>query len=110
MTFDITPEQLQQLLQQPISQENPICLIDVREPHEWQTGHLATATHIPLKELPNQLHKLNPHAQTVLYCKAGYRSLQALSILQAAGFTKLHNLQGGILAWHSKIDPNIRVC
>ncbi|MBV9574930.1 MAG: molybdopterin-synthase adenylyltransferase MoeB [Acidobacteriales bacterium] len=83
-----------------------IFVLDVREPHEYQIcnlgGHL-----IPLGELPNRVHELDSSREIVAHCRSGVRSAKAVSFLQQAGFRKVHNLAGGILAWADKVDPKM---
>lgn len=82
-------------------------LIDVREPHEWQIGHIPQAKLIPLGELPKRVHELNPADEIVAHCKSGVRSAKAIEFLKQAGFRKLKNMKGGILAWSDKVDPTV---
>ncbi len=99
--WDITPVQLDQQLRSG----KALCLVDVREPHELQISHLSAATrNIPLGQLAMRTAELNPQDEIVLICKAGVRSTRALHILLGAGFTRLHNLQGGMNAWAREID------
>ena len=81
-------------------------LIDVREPHEYQIcnigGHL-----IPLGELPNRVNELDTSREIVAHCRSGVRSAKAVNFLRQAGFKKVHNLAGGILAWADRVDPSM---
>lgn len=82
-------------------------LIDVREPHEWQIGHIPGARLIPLGDLPSRLSELDPSREILLQCKSGGRSSRALKLLKEKGFKKLKNVTGGIEAWATHIDPKI---
>src|ERR1700688_4009853 len=81
-------------------------VLDVREPHEYQicniNGHL-----IPLGDLPNRVHELDSSREIVAHCRSGVRSAKAVTFLQQAGFKKVHNLAGGILAWADRVDPKM---
>jgi adenylyltransferase/sulfurtransferase len=83
-----------------------IFLLDVREPHEYQIaslgGHL-----IPLGDLPSRVHELDSSREIVVHCKSGARSQKAAEFLQQAGFRKVRNLAGGILAWSDQVDPGV---
>ena len=79
--------------------DGPIALIDVRTDAELASGVLAGAQHLALHELPQHVSEMNPDAVTVVYCQSGGRSAQACAFLANQGFAKLHNLQGGVLAW-----------
>ena len=73
-------------------------LLDVREPDEWQAGHIAGAQHIPLGELRERLAEV-PKDRTVLaVCRSGSRSEAATRGLRALGYTA-ENLEGGVTAW-----------
>lgn len=82
-------------------------LLDVREPHEWQIGHIPGAHLIPLGQLPARLNELSSAQMIVAYCRSGVRSGKAVDLLEKSGFTKLRNLTGGILAWSDKVDPSV---
>ena len=81
-------------------------ILDVREPFEYQIaqigGHL-----IPLNDVPRRMNELNPEQEIVVQCKGGGRSQKAAEFLAKNGFTKLHNLTGGITAWSNEIDPKV---
>jgi adenylyltransferase/sulfurtransferase len=81
-------------------------VLDVREPHEYQicniNGYL-----IPLGDLPKRVSELDSSREIVAHCRSGVRSGKAVEFLQQAGFKKVHNLSGGILAWADRIDPKM---
>ena len=80
-------------------------VLDVREDVEWTHGHIAQAQHIPLRELPGRLHEL-PDGQTLVVCKMGGRSAQAVAYLQAQG-RDVVNLDGGMLEWAQAGRPMV---
>jgi adenylyltransferase/sulfurtransferase len=82
-------------------------LIDVREPHEYQICRIPGAKLIPLGELPRRVHELDTADHIVAHCKSGMRSAKAVDFLRQAGFRKVHNMRGGILAWSDKVDPSV---
>lgn len=88
---------------------DPIGIVDVREPHEWEIGNLGPqgARLIPLGDLPARMNELDTADELVLMCRSGKRSAKALLQLQEAGFRKLLNLDGGILAWADEVDADI---
>jgi adenylyltransferase/sulfurtransferase len=99
---DMTPQELKRRL----DNGEKIFVLDVREPHEYQTanigGHL-----IPLNDLPKRVGELDPGQEIVVHCKLGGRSAKAVDFLRQSGFTNVHNLAGGIHAWSEKVDPKI---
>lgn len=82
-------------------------LIDVREPHEHKIGNIPQAKLIPLGEVPKRLDELDRKADIVIHCKSGMRSAKACGILRQAGFERVRNMRGGILAWSDKVDPSV---
>jgi adenylyltransferase/sulfurtransferase len=77
----------------------PPFLVDVREPHEWATGRIEGAELIPLGRLSASLERIPRDREVVVYCKGGTRSAQAARQLAEAGFSRVGNLVGGIVAW-----------
>ncbi len=86
---------------------DPIVLLDVREPFEWDIARIPGAKLIPLGELPSRMSELDSADEIAIHCKSGVRSAKALRQLQKAGFGKLYNVEGGILAWADRIDPTV---
>lgn len=74
-------------------------LVDVRRPAEWSTDHIPGAVHIPLNRLLSSFDKLDHDRPVAAYCKGGYRSSLATSLLERAGFQPVINLSGGFDAW-----------
>ncbi|MHB8755010.1 MAG: molybdopterin-synthase adenylyltransferase MoeB [Candidatus Acidiferrales bacterium] len=99
---EITPKQLKQRL----DHGDDLYILDVREPHEYQicnlNGHL-----IPLGELPKRVGELDSSREIVAHCRSGKRSAEAVEFLTKAGFRKIWNLKGGILAWSDEVDPSV---
>ena len=99
---EITPRELKQRL----DRGDDLFILDVREPHEYQIcnlkGHL-----IPLGELPRRVHELDSSHEIVAHCRSGKRSAEAVDFLRKAGFRKILNLHGGILAWSTEVDPSV---
>jgi len=74
-------------------------VIDVRHDSEWRSGHLPSAVHIPLGELPRRTSELPKAHPIVTHCQAGTRSAIAASLLHRAGFSDVSDLAGGFDAW-----------
>jgi len=103
----ITASALNELLRDARAPE--LRLIDVREVHEFSTGHLEGAVNIPLGELPRRLAEIAPHSAAVFICRSGGRSLAACELALRAGVAAPANLEGGLLAWAREIDPTLPV-
>ena len=84
-----------------------IQLIDVREPHEWEIGHIDGATLIPLHRLKDRLRELDAAAPTAVICKGGTRSALATRDLLDAGFGRVWSVSGGILRWSREVDRDV---
>jgi len=93
-------------LKQQLDAKKDLFILDVREPHEYQICNL-NGYLIPLGDLPKRVHELDSSREIVAHCRSGVRSGKAVTFLRQAGFKKVHNLTGGILAWADKIDPKM---
>jgi sulfur-carrier protein adenylyltransferase/sulfurtransferase len=102
---DITPSEVAARL----AAGEPLVLVDVRENHEWNTGHLPSAQHIPLGQLGKRIDEIPRDAEIVMICRSGGRSAHAQAMLKQAGFAKVKNLVGGMMRWARDVDPNVRV-
>lgn len=80
-------------------------ILDVREAHEWRSGHAPRARHIPLGELDRRHRQLPRDKTIVVACASGMRSRRAAKQLLAAGFPKVLNLSGGMGAWRGSGLP-----
>ena len=95
----------------PRDSDKPIYLVDVREPAEWEIVKIPGATLIPKNDILSgaALSQLPQDKKTVLYCKTGIRSAEALAALKAAGFKDAVHVQGGVVAWVKQVDPSLPI-
>ena len=102
----VIPEMQVEELKRRLDKGDDLFVLDVREPHEYQIcnigGHL-----IPLNDLPKRVNELDSSREIVAHCKMGGRSAKAVQFLRQAGFEKVYNLTGGIIAWADRIDPKM---
>jgi rhodanese-related sulfurtransferase/rubrerythrin len=77
-------------------------LLDVRQPAEYDSGHIPGAKLIPLPELNERLTELDFDKPVIVYCAVGGRSRVAAQMLAGKGVREVFNLSGGIKAWDSK--------
>ena len=100
------PEMQDEELKRRLDAGEDLYVLEVREPHDYQIcnigGHL-----IPLGDLPKRVNELDSSREIVAHCRSGVRSAKAVGFLQQAGFKKVHNLAGGILAWADRVDPKM---
>ncbi len=80
--------------------QNPgVFLLDVREPDEYAAGHIPGITLIPMGEVAARLAELPRDKEIIVTCRTGNRSGQVADLLREQGFTNVHNMSGGIVAW-----------
>jgi rhodanese-related sulfurtransferase len=83
-------------------------LLDVREPWEFQTAHIAGSRHIPMGDIPARFNQeLDPEDHIVVVCHHGVRSMNVTAWLRQQGFEKVQSLRGGIDRWSREIDPAV---
>lgn len=102
----ITPSQLKQML----DTGEPIVLLDVREPFEWEISNLARygARLIPMGDVPSRIDEMKRTDPVVVYCRTGARSDLIARYLIMNGFERVWNLDGGINGWARTEDPAMR--
>lgn len=78
-------------------------LLDVRTAQEYAQEHIAGAKNIDIfsEDFDQQLETLDKSKPVYVYCRSGRRSSNAMARMKSAGFTEIHNLKGGIMAWQS---------
>ncbi|GAX61451.1 rhodanese-related sulfurtransferase [Candidatus Scalindua japonica] len=76
-----------------------LTFLDVRQPKEYETGHIPGAKLIPLPEITSRIGEIDPDKATVVYCAVGGRSRIAAQMMAAQGFGDVYNLSGGFKAW-----------
>jgi rhodanese-related sulfurtransferase len=89
---------------------NNAVVLDVRDDAEFANGHIADAIHIPVADLESRLSELKKYKTkpVLVNCQRGARSAKACEILRKAEFTQVHNLQGGLDAWHQAKLPLVK--
>ena len=98
----LTAQEFVELCQEDSSN---LAVLDVRECGEVAAGVIASSTHIPLGELKSRTGELDRDSLLVVYCRGGYRSSIATSLLRRAGFRNIANLTGGFDAWKASGLP-----
>ena len=101
--WEITPVELKKKM----DRKDAFTLIDVREPHEVDICRIPGAKLIPLGQIQTRVNELNTADDIVVHCKSGVRSGKAVDFLKTAGFKRVKNLKGGILAWSDQVDPSV---
>ena len=95
---NLTDEQLREKLKIPGNST----LIDVREIHEFSSGHIQGAVNIPLSRLKQRSKDIPTDKELILYCQSGMRSKQAARILHKQQYKDISHLSGGFASWSGK--------
>jgi rhodanese-related sulfurtransferase len=80
-------------------QKSGAAVIDVREPHEYTSGHVPDASLIPVNTVYKRREELPRDKDVIFVCAVGQRSALACEMAAASGLTRLFNLEGGTDAW-----------
>ena len=101
---DVLPRQLQTWLDEGTSFD----IVDIREPHEVQQGHLSNSIFIPMNDVPNEYHNLSMTKPVVVVCAAGMRSWSVAQYLRNQGLDNIWSLENGWVAWseHGHVSPH----
>jgi rhodanese-related sulfurtransferase len=91
--FDLEPQRVKELVEGGQAQ-----LVDVREPYEWEAGHIEGARHIELERLAGRADDIDKETPVIFQCRIGNRSGLAMQAFRAAGYDA-YNMAGGIQAW-----------
>ena len=78
-------------------------LIDVREPQEFDAGHILGARNIPVTQLKQRLVEVRKDKPVYLYCQKSSRSSRAANVLHKKGYQEIYQLKGGFKNWTGKI-------
>ena len=94
--------------QQGEKAEIPFLILDVRTVEEYQDGHIAGATLIPVQELAERIGEVPKDRQVYVHCHSGRRSARAAKLLAESGYSRIENMLGGIVAWKDAGYPVTR--
>ena len=103
LDFEISPADAQSLLK-----DQKARFIDVREPWEAETAHIAGSLVMPMGDVPARAHQeFDPDERLVVFCHHGQRSLNVAVWLRNQGFEQAQSMRGGIDAWSTDLDPSV---
>jgi hydroxyacylglutathione hydrolase len=94
-----------QMAADELASADPPLVLDIRNPREWQTKHIARSLNIPLSHLQERIAEVPRDRRIAVHCAGGYRSSIAASILHHYGITNLIELAGGLAAWDAAQLP-----
>ncbi len=94
---EVTP----QTLKDKIDNHEPLCIIDVREDHEWPSGHIPNAIHLCKGIIERDIEKMisDPETQILVYCSGGFRCALVADTLQQMGYSNVYSLESGLQGW-----------
>lgn len=90
-----------------INNNDDALIIDIRSVAEYKNGHIKDAKNVPLSEFASKLETYSDYRNkpVLLYCNSGSSTSRAIRLLKKAGFEKINNLEGGIMAWKEASMP-----
>ena len=92
---EISPKELKIML----NGKEDFFLIDVRDPEEYEEGHIEKSILIPLHTLAERIKGIKKDKVLITYCRTGVRSKNAAEMLKEMGYIKVSHLEGGYEAW-----------
>jgi rhodanese-related sulfurtransferase len=84
--------------------ETELQVIDVREPHEREAGHIEGSRHVELNRLSGEAGSIERERRVVFYCRVGARSAMAAEAFRASGY-EAYSLDGGLVRWAAEGRP-----
>jgi phage shock protein E len=84
-----------------IKDRDDVVVLDVREPYEYEAGHIPGVTLIPMNDVPQRLSEIPTDKTVIVTCRTGNRSSQVTDYLRQQGFDNVHNMAGGIVDWEA---------
>lgn len=105
--FGRIPEVTASALSKELGSDSPPQILDVRTRREYRNGHIKGAVNVPITELRSRVHELplDRRSAVVAICLTAHRSIPAVRILSAEGFSDVSHLAGGMLGWRRKGFP-----
>jgi hydroxyacylglutathione hydrolase len=91
-------------LRRQLDQNADLVLVDVRTAHEWASGHVAGALHVPMNDVASRAAELDRRSTIATICEHGYRSSLAASLLARAGLPDVMTVTGGMSAYRATIE------
>jgi glyoxylase-like metal-dependent hydrolase (beta-lactamase superfamily II)/rhodanese-related sulfurtransferase len=94
-----------------ILSENPLVIVDVRAPSEYEVFHIENSINIPVQDLRERYVELDPEAEIAVICSTGHRSSMGCSILKKHGFFRINNAAGGMTGYNAAgFGPECPIC
>lgn len=100
----ISNDELKQVLQTP---SEKAMVIDVREPDEYNAGHIPEVHLLPMQQIPDMLEGFDPSREYIFICRSGNRSQNVAMYLKQQGLTNITNVEGGMMFWNGDVSGGI---
>lgn len=97
----IDADELDAILKDPA--KSGVYVIDVREPEEYEAGHIPGIPLLPMGNIPDLIDRFDKQAEYVFVCHSGRRSLEVAKFFLGRNISNVHNYLGGMLAWDKEI-------
>jgi rhodanese-related sulfurtransferase len=98
---------LSEALQQRMTAGEKLCVLDVRTPAEWASGHIPGAQHIPIDDLDKNMHVVKRDGTPMfVICAGGGRSAAASKQLSDRGYLNVFNVEGGMKSWRGEVSKD----
>ncbi|KEO84440.1 rhodanese-like domain-containing protein [Tumebacillus flagellatus] len=98
-----TAEEVKKIIEDP----KDIVILDVREPEEYNAGHIPGVPLVPMHTIPSKLNELDKDKEYLFICRSGNRSHQVARFLKQNGFEKVNNFNGGMLSWTEPVKTGM---
>ena len=103
LDYEISPSEAAALVK-----EGKARIVDVREPWEFATAHVAGSLEMPMGDVPSRAHQeLDPDERLLVICHHGIRSMNTAVWLRNQGFEQAQSIRGGIDAWTQEVDSTV---
>lgn len=96
----VEEKELKQLIE---NGSNECLIIDVREPDEYEAGHIPGVPLLPMNRIPVVFEQLKKDASYIFVCRSGGRSQAVAEFLKEQGFKDVQNFAGGMLTWTGEV-------
>lgn len=97
----VDTDELDAILKKPV--KSNVYVIDVREPEEYEDGHIPGIPLISMGSIPDLIDRFDKEAEYVFVCRSGRRSLEVAKFFVGHNISNVHNFSGGMLAWDKEI-------
>ena len=98
---EVSPEEVHAQIQRG---DASVCLVDVRQPWEYESHHIPGVRLLPLGDLPRRVAELDPTAAVICLCEHGVRSRHAAAFLAASGFSDVATMTGGMAEYLGPVE------